>query len=188
MPLTLKKLTPALWPAVEALFGANGACGGCWCMHWRTEKGEAWQDIKGATAKARFRKLVESGKAKGVLAFDGDTPVGWCSYGPRVEFAKLDRAPSLRCDDAERVWSLPCFFIKAGYRNQGIAGKLLAFAMQCLKEEGATIAEAYPVKPRPGQKMPGAFAWTGVVSMFRTAGFQPADKKPTGKQRMRKAL
>ena len=100
--------------------------------------------------------------------------------------AKLNRAPSLACDDAEQVWSLPCFFIKAGYRNQGIAGKLLAFAMQCLKEEGATIAEAYPIKPKPGQKMAGAFAWTGVVNMFKQAGFQPADKKPAGKQRMRK--
>jgi len=188
MTLTLKKLTPALWPAVEALFGANGACGGCWCMHWRTEKGVKWDDFKGAPAKAAFRKLVQSRKAKGVLAFEGDTPVGWCSYGPRVEFAKLNRAPSLACDDAERVWSLPCFFIKAGYRNQGNAGKLLAFAMQCLKEEGAKIAEAYPVKPKPGQKMAGAFAWTGVVSMFRTAGFKPADKKPTGKQRMRVGL
>ena len=40
MNLELKKLTSARWPSLEKLFGKNGACGGCWCMHWRMELGE----------------------------------------------------------------------------------------------------------------------------------------------------
>ncbi len=45
-------LTPELWPALERLFGAHGACGGCWCMWWRVERGgKTWKDIQGAKAK-----------------------------------------------------------------------------------------------------------------------------------------
>jgi hypothetical protein len=32
MKLTIRPLTPDLWPALEDLFGENGAAGGCWCM------------------------------------------------------------------------------------------------------------------------------------------------------------
>ena len=35
MKLTIRPLTPALWPALEDLFGKTGVCNGCWCMYWR---------------------------------------------------------------------------------------------------------------------------------------------------------
>lgn len=187
MNLELKKLTPALWPSLEKLFGKNGACGGCWCMHWRTELGEKWDEVKGDPAKKRFRKLVQSGEARGVLAFVDGEPVGWCSYGPRVSFAKLNRSPSLACDDAEKVWSLPCFFVKAGFRQRGVSSKLLDFALQCLREEGAEIAEGYPVKAT-GKAIPAAFAFTGTTPLFKAAGFKLAGNKDGGKQRVRLGL
>ncbi|KAA0210973.1 N-acetyltransferase [bacterium] len=185
MNIELRQLTPALWPALEKLFGKNGACGGCWCMHWRTEKGEKWADVKGDPARKRFKKLVESGQARGVLAFADGEPVGWCAFGPRPSFSKLNRAPSLACDDAARVWSLPCFYVKAGFRNRGLSSQMLEYALDCLREEGAEVAEGYPVKPHRGQKRLGAFAWTGVVSTFTSAGFEAADRRSKGKQRMR---
>jgi len=46
-----RDLSPALWPALVELFGPRGACGGCWCMYWRLEKGERWDDLKGAPAR-----------------------------------------------------------------------------------------------------------------------------------------
>jgi len=54
LALTTRALTPRLWPALAELFGANGACGGCWCMWWRIETGERWRDIKGETAGGVF--------------------------------------------------------------------------------------------------------------------------------------
>lgn len=186
--IMLKRLEPSLWRDLEKLFGSNGACGGCWCMHWRTLKGEKWADVKGAPAKARFRRLVQSGKARGVLAYVNGEPAGWCAYGPRPDFDKLNRAPSLACSDAAQVWSLPCFFIRREFRNQGLAGRLLAFALECLKAEGAMIAEGYPVRAQPGAALPAAFAWTGLHGMFEKAGFVVADARTKGKQRMRKRL
>ena len=186
--IVCRELTPSLWPDLEALFGDHGACAGCWCMFWRLAPGERFDDVKGAAARRRFRTLVEGGRAHGVLAFAGGQAVGWCSFERRTELAKLDRAPSLRIDDAERVWSLPCFFVKSGWRGQGVAQALLAAAERALRAHGAEIAEAYPSKPSTPDKLPAAWAYTGVPSMFEKAGFTLAAARPKGKQRYRKRL
>jgi hypothetical protein len=36
MTLAIRPLLPELWPALEDLFGAKGACNGCWCMYGRS--------------------------------------------------------------------------------------------------------------------------------------------------------
>ena len=189
MALTLKDLEPSDWPAFERLFGSSGACGGCWCMSWRTAKGEKWDAIKGDEAKRRMQALIAAGQVHGVLAFADGEPVGWCAYDKRPDFAKLDRAPSLACDDADQVWSIPCFFIHKAHRNQGVGSALLAHALDSLKQLGATIVEGYPAKPaKDGKRMPAAFAWTGTRAMFDRAGFALAGNPDGGKQRVRKTL
>ncbi len=184
--VVVKALTPKLWPALERLFGAKGACAGCWCMFWRLQEGERFDDVKGEPAKRRFKALVAKGEAKGFLAFIGEEPVGWLSAGKRTEFEKLDRAPSLACDDAERVHALPCFFVKSGFRSKGVATALLKHAVGALKREGAKVLEGYPVKPpRPGERIPAAFAYTGTVPLFEKAGFSVVEQRPKGRQRVR---
>lgn len=84
MKVVTKELTPSLWEDLETLFGGNGACGGCWCMSWRIEKGEHWNEIKGETAKKRQEALVKSGRAHGILAYVDEKIVGWCSFGKRT--------------------------------------------------------------------------------------------------------
>jgi GNAT superfamily N-acetyltransferase len=186
---TCKELTPALWADVERLFGPNGACGGCWCMAWRTEKGETLDDIKGTEAKRRFKALVTKGKAYGALAYRDGEPVGWVSFGPRRDYARLDRAPSFKVADADRVWSVPCFFIKRDHRGQGVATELLAFAEKAIRRRGGTLVEGYPVKPaKDGKPSPAAFAWTGTRSLFDASGFAVAGNRDGGKQRVRKTL
>jgi GNAT superfamily N-acetyltransferase len=183
------ELTPKLWPQFEQLFGDNGACAGCWCMFWRLEEGERFRDVQGPAAKRRMKKLVEAGKAQGVLAFADGEPVGWLALGKRTSFAKLDRAPSLECDDAEQVWSLPCFFVHRKFRSQGVATALLAHGLKALKRRGAKLAEGYPVKaPKAGEAIPAAFAYTGTVPLFEKQGFEIVAPKAKGKQRARKLL
>ncbi|MGH7607523.1 MAG: GNAT family N-acetyltransferase, partial [Gemmatimonadales bacterium] len=84
------------------------------------------------------------------------------------------------------VWSLPCVFIKAGWRDRGVATALLRHALRSLRRQGAKIAEGYPVNLKPGQRLPGAFAWTGTRSLFRDAGFELAGPGGTSKVRMRR--
>jgi len=184
-----RELTPESWPAFEKLFGANGACAGCWCMFWRLEEGERFDDVKGAEAKRRMKALVRNGEAQGLLAFVDGKPVGWLALGPRREFKKLDRAPSLHCDDADEVWSLPCFFVHKDWRGQGVATALLKAALPVLKARGAKVVEGYPVKPPVGPaKLAASFAYTGTVPLFLKQGFEVVAERPKGKQRVRKQL
>src|SRR5690242_5253190 len=53
MKLTIRPLTPDLWPALEDLFGDNGAVGGCWCMYWRI--GRAYRKRPHEENRAAFR-------------------------------------------------------------------------------------------------------------------------------------
>jgi len=188
MKLTIRELTPSLWPSVEELFGKSGACGGCWCQAWRIEKGEKWEGIKGDAARKRLKKQIEKGTTMAVLAFDGKNPVGWCTFGPRLSFPRLNRAPSLKCDDAEKVWSLPCFFVHRNYRGKGVATAMLKHSLEIMKKRGAPVAEGYPAKPyKDGTYIP-AFSWTGTISLFKKAGFKVAGNPDGGKVRVRKQL
>lgn len=188
MKIVCRELTPGLWPDLEALFGPRGACAGCWCMYWRQKRGEKWPQMQGEPNKRRFRRLVRDGKAHGALAYAGAEPVGWVSFDRRVDFDRVDRAPSLACDDAARVWSVPCFFVKAGWRGQGVADALLAFAVRALARHGAQIIEGYPVKVASGSKAPAAFVSTGLEPMFAKAGFTTVAVRDRGKQRVRLVL
>src|SRR5437660_786186 len=130
MKITTKELSPDLWPALEKLFGHNGACGGCWCQAWKVAKGERWDDVKGELAKTRLQSGVVDRTTKGVLAFVDSAPVGWCNFGPRLTYPRLQRARTLKCSDAEHVWSVTCFYVARGFREQGVATLLLDHALR----------------------------------------------------------
>jgi GNAT superfamily N-acetyltransferase len=181
-----REVTPALWPQVEALFRPNGACAGCWCMFWRLEKGERFEDVQGAEARRRFREGILSGEIHGVLAFSEGEPIGWCTFGRRTSFARLDRSPSLKCDDAGTVWSVPCFYVKSGYRQAGVATRLLDHAVRAIRRRKGSVVEGYPTLPdRRGRYIP-AFSYTGTMSLFSNAGFALAAAREKGKQRVRR--
>lgn len=190
MKLQVKEMSPELWDDLERLFGEKGACGGCWCIWWRIEPGEKWQDVKGQEAKKRLRGMIENGKARGLIAYDGDEPVGWCTFGKRTDFPRLNRARTLQCEDADAISCVPCFYVKNRYRKKGVSAELLKAAVTALANEGETIVEGYPVKPtKPGNKdIPGAFAFTGTISLFEKEGFVLTGSRATAKLRYRKAL
>ena len=56
MNLTIRPLTPELWPKLEDLFGESGAVGGCWCMYWRL--GRAICRRSREENKAAFRAVM----------------------------------------------------------------------------------------------------------------------------------
>lgn len=71
MNIKFEELKLEYWSALEELFGENGACGECWCQWWRVERGgRLWEETKGKRARMQMKKLVETGKAQGILSFD----------------------------------------------------------------------------------------------------------------------
>jgi predicted GNAT family acetyltransferase len=162
---------------IETLFGARGACGGCWCMVWRSEfGGKRWRESLGEPNRLAFERLVSSGSVHGVLAFDGKEPVGWCSIGPRGDFPGLARSRVLQTDWSETTWSVTCFFIPTRHRGKGVATAMLEAAVELAKTRGATAIEGYPQKMlASGAPLPGPFAWTGVPALFEHCGFERAN-------------
>jgi GNAT superfamily N-acetyltransferase len=176
--LEVRPLSPEEWGVIEELFGKKGACGGCWCMYWRSEfGGRKFKDRLGESNRREFETLVRSGAAKGVLAFEGERPVGWCSIGPREDFPYLRRSRVLQTDWKSGTWSITCFFIPAAERGRGVATALLAGAVKVARSLGAKEIEGYPVSVRPdGSRIAAAFAWTGVPSLFEKGGFTPIER------------
>lgn len=180
--ITTRPLTKRDWPLIEALFGANGACGGCWCMWWRVPMGgKTWDAAKGAPNRRVFKQLVESGEASGVLAFDGKTPVGWCAVGPRADFPRLERSKALAREWRRTTWSLNCLYVPTHARGRGVATALVAAAVDLARKHRATEIEAYPQTVNPGERQAGAFVWTGVPSLFEPLGFRPLHRPRRGR-------
>ena len=165
MTLTIRPLTPELWPALEDLFGKNGACGGCWCMYWRI--GSTYLKRPRAHNKAAFREVVKRGPPPGLLAFDGDVAVGWCQLTPRHALPWLDRAWRVKRVDGVPVWSLSCFYVRIGYRRRGVTSALIAAALKVAKRARAPALEAYPLDAALSPSASG----TGYASTFTRAGF-----------------
>src|SRR5436190_20118919 len=143
MKLTIRPLTPDLWPALEDLFGENGAVGGCWCMYWRV--GRAYRERPPEENRAAFREVVKRGPPPGLLAFDGNLAVGWCQLTPRDALPWLDRMRWFQRVDDVPVWSISCFFVRRAYRRQGVMSQLIAAALKTAKRAKAPALEAYPV-------------------------------------------
>lgn len=162
------------WPDLEALFGERGACGGCWCMVWRLPRAAYDAGKSGGNRKA-LRNLTQSRVPPGILAYEGDEPIGWCAVAPRAAYPFLDRSRVLRPLDDEPVWSVSCLFVAKPWRRQGVSTALLGEAVRFARKHGARIVEGYPVIPG-SDAMPAVFAWTGTYSAFVAAGFVEAGR------------
>jgi GNAT superfamily N-acetyltransferase len=168
--LNFHPLTPDRWPDLEALFGARGACGGCWCMAWRLSRSD-FNKKKGAANKRALKKLAGEKIAPGVLAYVGKEPAGWCAIAPRESYPVLGNSRILAPVDDRPVWSVSCFFVAKPFRRQGMSAELLRAAVKYAKKNGAKIVEGYPNDLGKGV-LPDVFVWTGLLPAFRNAGFK----------------
>jgi len=177
-PLTLKR-----WGDFEQLFGVRGACGGCWCMWWRLKRSE-FERQKGEGNRKAMKAIVDSGEIPGILAYIGKKSVGWCAVAPRESYPVLERSRILKSVDATPVWSVSCFFIHKNFRNKGLSVRLLHAAIAHVKDHGGRVVEGYPVEPKK-DRMPPAFAWTGLASGFKKAGFTEVARRSETRPIMR---
>lgn len=183
MNLEVFPLEISRWKDFEALFGEKGACGGCWCMAWRLKKSD-FEKQKGTENKSAMKKLVETNKPVGILAYIDGNPIGWCSVAPREDFVRLEKSRVWQRIDDKPVWSVTCIYIAKPYRRKGISIELLKAAINYCKMNDIQIIEGYPILPY-NDSVPAAFAWTGIPSAFEKAGFVVAAKRSKSKPLMR---
>jgi GNAT superfamily N-acetyltransferase len=167
------------WTDFEALFGESGAYGGCWCMWWRSKRSEfeACGNVGNRTA---MKDLIQSGTVPGILIYDRDKPVAWCSIAPREQYGSLNRSRVLKRLDDLPVWSLVCLFVAKEYRKQGITHSIIRLAIDYVRSQGGRVIEVYPTLPKD-HRLPPVSSFMGLPTMFEKEGFvevaRPSESK-----------
>ena len=176
-------LTPDRWNDLKTVFGAKGACGGCWCMFPRLKRSE-YERRKGEGNRRAMKKLVDSGRVPGLLGYVEGKPAAWCSIEPRGLIGSLGRSRILAPVDDEPVWSIVCLFLAKSHRGRGLSKRMIEAAVRYARSQGATIVEAYPVEPKKSP-MPAVFAFPGIASVYLAAGFQEVARRSETRPIMR---
>ncbi len=171
--IEIRPLTPELMDSLgSVLRGSWGST--CWCMYPRLTDALMRELPGDGAAGSRRRKamteLADLSPAPGLLAFDGDQPIGWIAVAPRTELTRIVRSRATPQVDDEPVWVIPCITVRKSHRGRGIAVALIRAAVAYAGEHGAGHVEAYP---RPdGERTGDDNAYFGTEPMFSRAGFR----------------
>jgi GNAT superfamily N-acetyltransferase len=153
-------------------------------MYWRI--GPRYRDRLREDNKRDLQQLAASARSPGLLAFDADLAVGWCALAPRGELAWLAHARFLQPADDLPVWSIPCFFVRRGYRGRGVTRALIEAAVEVAASAGAPAVEAYPVDTAvPGHTRN---LFPGTASAFASHGFRVILRRKPDRPVMRRNL
>ncbi len=141
--------------------------------------------MKGLTSKERVdrnkrdkKSLVNTGGTHGVLVYDGDNAIGWCAYGQKPEFPRIDNGRNYKRldlkNDPEKLWRIACFFVDRDYRKKGVANIALKAVLDAIKTKGGGVVEAYPVtyKAADAWSKWSNWFWFGTESMYEREKFK----------------
>lgn len=168
--MTIRVAPATVFDDVQALVGPKRPDANvCWCLSYRLTSSKENRELVGPARGERVRRLVSEDPPPGVLAYDGDTVVGWAAVHPRADtsFARNRKIPHV--DDLD-VWSVWCIRVRPGHRKQGISHHLLAGAVEFARDNGAPAIEGYPVDNK-GAKVDQTMAYVGTRNLFEQAGF-----------------
>lgn len=176
-------VTPDRWPDLERFFESRGGPKHCWCMVFRPMS-PAFRRVGSSAKKQALSEMVAAKTPVGILAYDGDEPVAWCSIAPLESYTNL-RTRSYVSDgsDTEGVWSIACFYIRSGFRRQGMTTPLINAAIEYARDNGAKIVEAYPVD----YDSP-SYSYMGRTGTFERLGFREIAMAGTRRHIMRLRL
>jgi GNAT superfamily N-acetyltransferase len=172
-------------PALVALFRAAGC--GCFCRYWHFEGTKNdWLARLAETPEVGAAELTGAlargaPDARGLVAIDpeGGEIVGWLKLCPLAEVPKLRAQGAYRGLDLEggaaHALAIGCFLVHPARRHEGVAGALLAAAVERAGAEGRPLL-GFPRRSAAPLYDEAAFA--GPERAFVTAGFRVAHDSP----------
>jgi GNAT superfamily N-acetyltransferase len=171
--IDVRPVTGRNWGDFVRLFEAKGSPHYCWCTPHRVQTAKALTDSQ---KKSCMETLVRSQSPIGVLAYDGDEPVGWCSVAPRETYVRLERSRTMPrlTTRTTPTWTILCFFVARPYRARGVAHALAEGAVAYARAQGAAIVEGYPFDTARISS-----THRGHSRVFKAAGFKSAGTRWT---------
>ncbi len=165
-------ITPDRIADLDALLarGDPRTCQCAWMRLTNAEFARLSPDERRSVHHGAIRDATADGRAAGLLAYRDDVAVGWVSFGPRDEFARVAASATGPTDDVP-AWSVVCFVVAARARRHGVAGRLLDAAVDYGERHGVPVLEGYPTTT--GKRSNDL--WRGTVGMFARAGFIPVE-------------
>ncbi|MFX1329529.1 MAG: GNAT family N-acetyltransferase [Promethearchaeota archaeon] len=151
-------------------FSDNPGWSKCYC-HFYHFNGTNQEFAKRTAEENRnaSKDLILSGKMNGFIAYLDNKPVGWCNVNLKENFAKIPfKYKGDTLDSNKKIASIICFIIAPKHRKQGIARKLLKFAISYMKNNDYDLIEVYPSK---GKNLSDAHSYRGPISLYISEGF-----------------
>jgi GNAT superfamily N-acetyltransferase len=127
--------------------------------------------------------MILAGGMRGLLAYDGATPVGWCHYDLLANLPGTRAFTEGLASDDPQSAAVVCFTVAQGWRSRGVATGLLSAALADLKDRGVTRVEAYPVlaSESPEHNYPGPPA---LYAQFGFTQIRQAKKRALVEKRL----
>ena len=166
-------------PDLARLFESQRTTRRCWCMAFcvtRSQFAAGW--LNGGNQRRFGAMAAASSTPMGILASLAAEPVGWCACGPRSRYVAATTARSKIMQDRARdedeiVWLLPCLFVRAERRGQGVIHALMRAAVELARREGAAAIEGWPLA---GSERRSGDAFLGREQVFEELGFSCVDR------------
>lgn len=157
----------------------EAASSSCFCRYWhfRGTKNE-WLDRCANRPEENAAELASALReadpsARGLVAIDQDTVVGWMKLTAREHVPKLRGLPVYRgldLGDDTTTFSVGCLLVHPSARGRGVARALVEAAPAFVRAWGGQAVEAYP--RRCGEPLHPEEVWQGPESVFARAGFE----------------
>ncbi len=166
-------------PVLARLFESQRNTRRCWCMAFcltRSQFAAGW--LTGGNQRQFSAMAATSSTPMGILASQAGEPVGWCACGPRSRYVAAtsprNKIMQNRArDEDDIVWLLPCLFVRAGRRGQGVTHALIRAAVELARSEGASAIEAWPLAE--SERRSGD-AFLGREQVFNELGFHCVER------------